>query len=350
MSRSTTSTASARLSSGRRLGSEWASCAAARAGSLSAEQAMAVSDAAAADPSAEEHLVGQAARSSLGELRDTCSRVKAAADPDRDATHERIRAARRVRRWSDGEGGWNVVARSVPEDGAEVNAALDDLAGELFAEARAAGRHEPHEAYLLDALVELARRHNRSRRAGPDGSTATPSTGGRAGRPGYVALLRVDVEALQRGKVEADELCEIAGVGPVPVRVARQLLGDAVLKVVITRGVDVASVTHLGRGPTAAQRVALLWRDPQCTVLGCNQPWREADHLDDWASCKVNELRNLDGLCHHHHALKTRENWALVAGAGRRPMVPPDHPDHPRNRGAPPGHAPPTDLFAGVGP
>jgi hypothetical protein len=45
-------------------------------------------------------------------------------------------------------------------------------------------------------------------------------------------------------------LCEITGVGPVPVEVARRLLGESILKLVITNGVDVANVTHLGRGPT----------------------------------------------------------------------------------------------------
>jgi BarA-like signal transduction histidine kinase len=41
-------------------------------------------------------------------------------------------------------------------------------------------------------------------------------------------------------------------------RTARDLLGESIVKLVITNGVDVANVTHLGRGPTAAQRIALL--------------------------------------------------------------------------------------------
>jgi hypothetical protein len=46
------------------------------------------------------------------------------------------------------------------------------------------------------------------------------------------------------------------------------------LKLVITTGVDVADVTHLGRGPTAAQRAALLWANPTCSVHGCQRPGR----------------------------------------------------------------------------
>jgi hypothetical protein len=41
-------------------------------------------------------------------------------------------------------------------------------------------------------------------------------------------------------------------------RTARDLLGESIVKLVITNGVDGADVTHLGRGPTAAQRIALL--------------------------------------------------------------------------------------------
>jgi hypothetical protein len=48
----------------------------------------------------------------------------------------------------------------------------------------------------------------------------------------YLALLRVDVEALRRGGVEGQKLCEIAGVGPVPVSAARGLLGQAIVKLV----------------------------------------------------------------------------------------------------------------------
>ena len=32
----------------------------------------------------------------------------------------------------------------------------------------------------------------------------------------------------------------------------------------------------------------------------------------------------------YHHDLKTYKGWALVEGSGKRPMVPPDDPRHPR--------------------
>jgi Domain of unknown function (DUF222) len=293
-----------------------------RRGDLSAPQATAVTDAAAADPAAERRLLAEAATSSLRELRDDCARVKAAADPDADARYERIRRNRSVRWFSDHDGAWNLHARGPADLGARVVAAVRPLIDDAFTAARADGRHEPEAAYAFDALVALA--------------SSTSDRGRR--REKYLALLRVDVEALRRGAVETDEYCEVTGIGPVPVRVARELLGDAVMELVVTRGRDVAAVVHLGRGPTAAQKIALLWSQPTCSRQGCDQLWThaEVDHRVPWADTHRTELAGLDRLCRHDHRLKTNHNWALVAGAGKRPMVAPGHPDHPDNNGRDP--------------
>ena len=150
-----------------------------------------------------------------------------------------------------------------------------------------------------------------------------------------MGIIRLDDTALRRGSVEGDEVCEIVGLGPVPVSVARELLGDAILKLVITKGVDVANVTHLGRSATVAQQVALWWTSAACTVLGCPRTQRlQNDHRYEWVKTKRTRLDELDPLCKHHHDLKTRNNWALVEGNGKRRMVPPQatpaterHPD-----------------------
>jgi hypothetical protein len=147
----------------------------------------------------------------------------------------------------------------------------------------------------------------------------------------HLGLIRVDLTALLKGGVGDGELCEIAGVGPISVQAARELLGESILKLVITRGVDVLSVTHLGRGPNVAQQIALLWANPVCCVQGCNRVRRlEWDHRQPWAQVRQTVLANLDGPCEFHHARKTRDGWELVQGTGRRPMVPPSDPRHPR--------------------
>ena len=285
-----------------------------REGGLSVAQATAVTDAAAADPSAEARLLTAAERSSLRALRDACARTKAAADPDADARYDRICRERLVRTYTDAEGAWNLHARGPADAGAQVTAALQAAADALFRQAYKEGRQDPHGAYQFDALVGLCRDRG----------------GGRHGYK-YRAVLRVDVEALARGATQKDEHCEITGVGPIPVRVARDLLGDAVVDLVITRGRDVATVVHLGRGPSAAQKIALMWTQPTCSRQGCEQLWThtEVDHRRPWSETHSTVLGELDRLCRHDHRLKTNHGWALVEGTGIRPMVPPGHPDHP---------------------
>ena len=310
--------------------------AAARRGELSMHVLTAVSDAAVADPAAAPMLLGEAASGTLGSVREACRTVKANADPDADATYRRHRANRR---WWDAtgtDGEWRFGGGSTPDDGAVVRAALDPIVDELFATARREGRREPRCAYALDALVEACRRLLDGRVADPDVPDGPPCIEKKRRRARYLGIIRADVEALRRGRTEGDETCDIAGLGPIPVRVAAELLGDAVLQLVLTNGIDVANVTHLSRKPTVAQRAALAWTNPGCTVHGCTGLRIELDHRADWARTRHTRLDELDPLCHHHHRLKTRENWALVAGTGRRRMVPPDDPDHPANAGRSP--------------
>jgi hypothetical protein len=377
------------LNTSRRLASQPVTSAALQRGELSVRQAEYIAGAVANHPEAESRLVGMAGQASLAELREECGRVKAKADPDPEATHRRIRADRRLRQGTGSDGAWWLAGRGPVEDGGELNAVLGPIIDQMFQEAQAEGRYESREAYAWDALVELVRRAHEWAYEGSDdhdddvddeadeadeaghtdeaGDTnderpETPAGGDdpvtnspnaadppapapatvrparrsgkrRSQNPKFLALLRVDWTALTRGSVEGDELCELSNLGPVPVSVARDLLGDAVLKLVITRGVDVQGVVHLGRGPTVAQKIALRWQTPQCTVLGCSRTDIQHDHRVDWAKTRHTVLSELDELCTHHHELKTRHGWALVPGAGMRPMVPPDHPDHPASGG-----------------
>jgi hypothetical protein len=286
---------------------------------LSPEQASAIADAATLNPDAETALLETARRESLGTLREECKRRKAEADPDPDATQQRIHAGRRLRRWTDKEGAAHLSWTSTVADAAVLNSALDALSEELFDAARREARMEPLEAYAADALVELARR-----------ATNGSAEGSKPLKERHLALLRADLAALVRGSVVAGEVCEITGIGPIPVAEARELLGDSILKLVLTRGRD-ANVTHLGRGANAAQKVALLWRSPICSVEGCGRRARlEDDHLEPYAKVRQTALVNLDPKCSHHHDLKTNHGWEYAVGEGRRPFVAPDDPRHPR--------------------
>jgi hypothetical protein len=249
--------------------------------------------------------------------------VKAEADPDPEARQQRIHSERRLRMWVDDNGVWHLAAQGTVTDGALIKRAIEREGDRLFRERASATDFEPREAYAFDAVKNL---------------TTQPSQTGRTGRqpaPQHLALLRLDVTALRRGLVEDGERCEIVGVGPIPVSVARALLGDAVLKLVITNGVDVVNVTSLTRGPTQAMRYATLWTSPTCTVEGCDRTICDYDHIAgaEYKDTRHTRLDELDHICTCHHDLHTRHGWALVRGKGKRPMVPPGHPDHPTKPG-----------------
>lgn len=306
-------------------------------GSISPAQGGVIAGAARANPAAEDSLLDKARRVNLTELRDEAARAKAAADPDPDATHRRIHQARRAHRHTDPEGARHLHLVGPVDQASVIETELDRLTDTLFRTNATAGVRQPREAYAYDAMVEMARRSARADRA--------PAAPGKQPRPEHLALLRLDIAALWRGHTEGDELCEISGLGPIPVAVARRLLGDAVLKVIITRGIDVANVTSLTRGPTQAMRYALLWTSPTCTVEGCTRTIIEHDHRTgaEYATTRHTRLDELDRVCATHHDLHTHDRWALVAGRGKRPMVPPDHLRHPANRprGDPPGEPDP---------
>ncbi len=289
-----------------------------RTGTLSGAQAVLVVEGASANPDAAERLLETAARGSLKELRDEVLRVRAAADPDPVTTQRRIHSRRAYRSWLDAEGAWHAGLHGTAIAGARFEARLKTLIEEEFAKARAEARHEPREAYAFDAVMALAER------------TADPES--KKQKPRFTTIVRVEFDALRRGTLEDGDTCDIPGLGPISVSSARELLGESILKLVITKGTDVLNVTHLGRGATAAQKVALLWSSPMCSVEGCTHAAREIDHREPYADNPQTRLDNLDALCKYHHALKTHDGWALVEGAGKRAMVPPGDPRHPKNR------------------
>ena len=147
--------------------------------------------------------------------------------------------------------------------------------------------------------------------------------------------MRVDLGALLRGRPVQGEVCEIAGFGPVAVSAVRDMIDsdDPFLAAVATRGAKVVGVAHLGRRPNARQQTALQWLYPSCANEACSARARlDYEHRVDWATNHLTVLDLLDRLCPHCHALKTRHNWSLVEGRGKRPLVPPDDPRHPRRR------------------
>ena len=324
-------------------------------GSISPDQADAVTDAAAADPAAEDDLLDLAERDTTKNLREEAARRKAAATDD--ATRERrIRRERSVRRYIDREGAFHLHLRGPAADGARLEALLRPHEEQAFRTGRTDGIRDTFENRSYDALLALLGLNGPGAPAAPAAgpgavvepapasaaeAAPAPTPAKPAGGSNVKVIVRIDHTALTRGRTVSGETCDIAGVGPISVAAAKDLMGDAFLAAVVTKGRDVLNVAHLGRGPNAFQRTALEAAGIACTNLCCSRTIAiQIDHRTPFAADPVTKLDNLDPLCSGNggcHDLKTHHGHELEPGTGRRRLLPPDHPDHPRNR--PPGDA-----------
>ncbi|MEN3313930.1 MAG: hypothetical protein V7605_164 [Acidimicrobiaceae bacterium] len=304
------------LETARRLEDLPATAEAQRDGRLSEAQAAEVAAGAVADPAAEADLLAAARREPVAALRQRAQRVRASA-ADEAARTRGVHQRRRLRHWTDADGAFRMDLCTTAEAGATILAHLKPFCDRAFAEARAARRHEPSEAHAADALVAMA-----------EAAVAAGSEAGTGGAgPRAMIHVRVDHGALVRGHVETGEVCEVPGVGPIPVATARAWAADAVLEALVTNGVDVVAVAHAGRTVTAAQRAALVERDATCVVPGCAVAnGLEIDHVDGWALTRTTTLERLARLCRWHHYLKTHCGYRLDGRAGDWRLTPPDHP------------------------
>ena len=227
---------------------------------------------------------------------------------DEQRRHERIHRSRYLRHRTDADGAFRLDARLTPDHGALVLAALAPLRDEAFEQARHDERREPSEAYLADALVALATRSTGrpSDAAGsPDDEVtgdAVPPTPVARRRPRAEIKIVVSARALKRGWADGDEVCEIPGVGPIPVATAREHLDDAVLWALVHDGTDIQAVAPLSRYVSPAQQAALELRDPECTITGCHRrSGLENHHLVAFAGGGPTSLANLARCCDDHH-------------------------------------------------
>jgi hypothetical protein len=317
------------LEAARRLGSLPTTEDAVRSGRLSETQVKEIAGAAILQPDAERKLVEAATRQPLNVLRLRCRRVKAVSQ-DQNATYEAIRRVRYLRNWTDGDGAVRFDGRLTPDEGARLAAAVKAQTDRLASGAKRTGIEEPRKALAADALVQLAcgvsiggvreigvieepRGSGRKRRgdaadgneaarrstsSGAAKSTMAAATGCFHDGPAAMVHVRVDHAALTRGGLEPGEICEISGIGPIPVDVARRLAVDSILSVLVTDGVDVTAVAHAGRTIPTPIRRALLERDPVCVVPGCGaRDGLEIDHVAPFAQSGPTSLANLARLC-----------------------------------------------------
>jgi hypothetical protein len=211
-------------------------------------------------------------------------------------------------------------------------AAIDSRRDQIFHDARIEGLREPVEAYAADALVALAAdATDTNERRGPGSPDDSSVPGGRRSSHDVKVIVRIDHSALVRSEVNTGEVCEIAGIGPVDIAVVRDWVqGDAFKAAIVTDGVDIRSVVHLGRRPIELQRTALEWHNAGgCTITGCTSTARtEIDHVADWATTEHTILDDLARVCGHHHDLKTHHGFRYGPPGpdSKRDLIPPDGP------------------------
>ena len=316
-----------------------------RAGGLSLAQAGEIAAAGEVNPVAVPGLVEVAGGHGWRRLREACRQVITAgrSELDDQARRAAVHQSRYLRTWMDRDGAGRLDARLSPDALARFRASLRPFQTQRFEMAREGGVPEKPECYAADALVALAATAVAAARGavggvGPDGvagavradSGAGPAeadrarSGRRLGPPATVIAL-VDHAALVRGHVEGDECGMIKGVGPVPVATVRAMLDDAFLGAVVTDGVDIRSVVHMGRRPTALQATALWVRDRACAVPGCDvAEGLEAHHLGGgWSATRSTSLDDLALLCAYHHDLASYRGWTLIGPPGQWAWRPP---------------------------
>ncbi|AKL72627.1 protein of unknown function DUF222/HNH endonuclease [Actinobacteria bacterium IMCC26256] len=276
--------------------------AALRNGTLSNAQAVEVARGAIVAPNTETQLLNLAKHVTVRDLRDATARVIAGAT-DEAARHKQIHNSRFLKSWRDPDGAFIIKGRMTVANGALVMAALTPFQDEIFKAARTSGNHERSEAYAADALMALCAKST---------TKQSSESGGKATRPNAVINIRIDIDALKRGHTEHGEICEIAGVGQIPVATATEYLGEAFLKLLILDGTEIKTIAHMGRAIPAKLRTGIEERDRVCQVPTCDTSiGLEIDHIKPFAEGGPTTFENLVRLCKRHHLQKTHNGYRL---------------------------------------
>lgn len=108
---------------------------------------------------------------------------------------------------------------------------------------------------------------------------------------------------------------QLAGYGPIPATVAREIAADARWKRFITEPVT-GNLLDFGREsyqPPQALKDFLIARDRTCRFPGCRRSAElsDLDHALSWDSGGRTSAGNLGALCRRHHRLKTHAGWKV---------------------------------------
>ena len=215
---------------------------------------------------------------------------------------ENTRHAQRELHWYvDDEGYWCIRGRLTPEQGALVQAVLEQALEECFDEQRdvpagtstAEAVHECHRQPIAlrraDALVRLAQGYS-------------GSIGGNSGDR-FMVHVHTDMETLKADGTGGE--AEVEGAGNMAAETARRVSCDAgVVHWLDQDNGEPLSIGRKSRSIPPAIRRALQRRDRGCRFPGCtNDRFVDAHHIVHWADGGETAVENLVLLCRNHHRL-----------------------------------------------
>ncbi|MBV9140346.1 MAG: DUF222 domain-containing protein [Pseudonocardiales bacterium] len=278
----------------------------------------------------EQQVLARARQQTPGQLRAATRRAVLTADPA--AAQKRAEQSRRkrgVRMWPEPDGMATLSAYLPADDAVGVFAVLDEYARH----SAVPGDERTVEARRGDALVDLVLNPTgrcssgtRTARDNADGSiptTGTPHpagcrcTCGRCRRGGGVDIrVTIPYTAL----LGADELpAELAGYGPIPAAVARDLAAGGTWRRILTdpasgRPVDYGTTRY---HPPAHLAGLVITRDQTCQFPGCRVPAHrcDLDHgvaYDPATATGPTSDTNLGPKCRRHHQVKQTPGWSVT--------------------------------------
>ena len=108
---------------------------------------------------------------------------------------------------------------------------------------------------------------------------------------------------------------QLAGYGPIPAAVARELASDAKWKRFVTEP-QTGNLLDFGREsyePPQHLKDFLIARDRTCRFPGCRRSalLSDLDHAESWESGGSTSPDNIGALCRRHHRLKTHDGWRI---------------------------------------
>jgi len=112
---------------------------------------------------------------------------------------------------------------------------------------------------------------------------------------------------------------QLAGYGPIPAAIARELASDSQWKRFITEP-QTGNLLDFGREsyePPQLLKDFLIARDRTCRFPGCRRSalLSDLDHAESWEAGGETSAENIGALCRRHHRMKTHDGWTVESFA-----------------------------------